>query len=55
MPQTIFITGAASGIGFATAQKLYAQGWILGLADVDEYALAKAIDGWDRSRVFGIV
>ena len=51
MPQTIFITGAASGIGFATAQKLYAQGWILGLADVDEYALAKAIDGWDRSRV----
>jgi len=51
MPQTAFITGAASGIGFATAEKLYQQGWILGLSDIDEPALIDAIAGWDRTRV----
>ncbi|MAD45133.1 MAG: short-chain dehydrogenase [Oceanospirillaceae bacterium] len=51
MPQTAFITGAASGIGFATAEKLYHQGWIIGLADIDEYALSESTSDWDPARV----
>ena len=40
MPQkTIFITGGASGIGRAVAQRFSAQGWFVGLADVDEPGL----------------
>lgn len=34
------ITGAASGIGAATAKLFAAQGWLVGLADVDEAGLA---------------
>jgi len=34
--KTIFITGGASGIGRATAVKFGAQGWFVGLADVNE-------------------
>ena len=38
--RSIFVTGAASGIGRATA-KLFAQrGWFVGLFDVDEAGLA---------------
>ena len=33
--QTIFITGAASGIGRATALQFHARGWFVGAADVD--------------------
>ncbi len=35
-----FITGAASGIGLATAQRFIAEGWHVVAADVDEAALA---------------
>jgi NAD(P)-dependent dehydrogenase (short-subunit alcohol dehydrogenase family) len=38
------ITGAASGIGFATAERLAAEGMKLVLADVEEAALRKAAD-----------
>ncbi len=34
--KTIFITGGASGIGRAVAQKFGARGWFVGLADIDE-------------------
>lgn len=34
------VTGAASGIGFATAQRLARDGWRLALVDVDESRLA---------------
>jgi len=36
---TIFITGAAAGIGRATAELFAARGWFLGLYDVDEAGL----------------
>lgn len=38
--QSIFITGAASGIGLATARLFAAKGWRVGLADRDGEALA---------------
>ena len=37
---TVFITGAASGIGRATATLFAQQGWFVGLADIDSDALA---------------
>ncbi len=36
----IFITGAASGIGRAVAVRFAAQGWFVGLADIDATGLA---------------
>ncbi|HZW12553.1 MAG TPA: SDR family oxidoreductase [Noviherbaspirillum sp.] len=38
--KTIFITGAASGIGRATAQLFARRGWYVGIVDVNEQALA---------------
>lgn len=37
--RTIFITGAASGIGRETALLFAARGWFVGIADVDERSL----------------
>lgn len=42
--KTAFVTGAASGIGFAIAKALSSEGMNVVLADVDEAALAKAKD-----------
>ena len=39
MRKTIFITGAASGIGKATAQRFARDGWLVGLFDIDEPGL----------------
>jgi NAD(P)-dependent dehydrogenase (short-subunit alcohol dehydrogenase family) len=39
--KSIFITGAASGIGRATAEHFARQGWFVGLADIDEKGLAE--------------
>lgn len=36
MAKSIFITGGASGIGRAVAQKFGAAGWFVGIADIDE-------------------
>ena len=36
----IFITGAASGIGRATAMRFASEGWMVGAADLDEAGLA---------------
>ncbi|MBQ1559037.1 MAG: short-chain dehydrogenase, partial [Pseudomonas sp.] len=36
----ILISGAASGIGAATARLFHTRGWRVGLLDVDEKALA---------------
>lgn len=40
--KAIFITGGASGIGLAVARLFAARGWRVGLADIDEAALARA-------------
>ncbi|MEL0251331.1 MAG: SDR family NAD(P)-dependent oxidoreductase, partial [Novosphingobium sp.] len=38
--KTIFITGGASGIGRAVAQRFAQGGWFVGLADIDEAGMA---------------
>lgn len=40
----IFITGGASGIGLATAQRFATEGWFVGLADIDEPGMARALE-----------
>lgn len=39
-PKSIFITGAAAGIGRATARHFAAQGWFVGAFDIDSAGLA---------------
>ena len=47
---TIFITGAAMGIGQATAQYFYAKGWTVGVADLDKEKLEEFAKGKEASR-----
>ncbi|MDN5000111.1 SDR family NAD(P)-dependent oxidoreductase [Bradyrhizobium sp. GCM10027634] len=53
MPQapqkTALVTGAARGIGLATAQKFLAEGWRVALLDIEGELLAKAVAGIGRS------
>ncbi|WP_430461901.1 SDR family oxidoreductase [Thalassolituus sp. LLYu03] len=51
MSKTAFITGAASGIGLATARALYARGWTLAMADINTEALRQLTFDWDHARV----
>jgi len=46
----IFITGAASGIGRATAELFYKKGWTLGLADRDISGLKTLQKDMDKTR-----
>ncbi len=41
--KTIFITGAASGIGLASAKRFAAAGWYVGLSDIDVVGLRAAL------------
>jgi len=41
--KSIFITGAASGIGLATAKRYAKEGWFIGLADVNKSGLDAAL------------
>lgn len=47
---TILITGAASGIGRATADLFYRNGWTVGLLDLNEEPLQQNAAQWDASR-----
>src|SRR5690348_12386803 len=49
--KAIFITGAASGIGLATAKRFASEGWLVGLTDLDGPGLksAKAAIGGDNA------
>ena len=49
--RTVFLTGAASGIGRATAERLYKEGWSLGLAGQHLDDLKTLTAGWDQNRV----
>ena len=41
---SVFITGAASGIGLATAERFVREGWKVAVADIDDAAIEKARD-----------
>lgn len=45
--KTIFITGAAHGIGLATAKRFASQGWFVGLYDVNSEGLEALLDSGD--------
>jgi len=50
--KSIFITGAASGIGRATAILFARNGWIVGCGDINEQELKKLKDEVNSSRFF---
>ncbi len=41
MSKSVFITGAAQGIGLATAERFHEQGWFVGLYDINENGLER--------------
>jgi NAD(P)-dependent dehydrogenase (short-subunit alcohol dehydrogenase family) len=41
--KAVFITGAASGIGLASAKRFAAEGWFVGLSDIDAVGLKAAL------------
>ena len=41
--KAVFITGAASGIGLASAKRFAAEGWFVGLSDIDGIGLKAAL------------
>ncbi len=47
---TLFVTGAAAGIGRAVAERFLEAGWFVGLYDVDEAALDELQRQWGRGR-----
>ena len=50
--QAIFITGGAGGMGLATGKRFAAQGWFVGLVDVDDEGLETAQHQFDPARSF---
>lgn len=44
MPKSIFITGGGSGIGRAIARYFAAEGWLIGLADINEAGMIETSD-----------
>lgn len=54
-PPTALITGAARGIGLATARRFFAEGWQVALLDIDAPELLRAIATFpDASRVLAL-
>ena len=48
-PRSVFISGAARGIGRATAELFLSRGWRVGMYDVDTEAVSDAAAGRDRA------
>jgi len=51
--KSVFITGAANGIGLATARKFASEGWKVGLFDIDGEAIANLLDTTEFSNACG--
>ena len=49
--KTIFITGAASGIGRAVAELFVSKGWFVGIYDIDEEALKELQDAFGDKHI----
>ena len=49
--QTVFITGAASGIGLATAHALSEQGYLVAMADLHLATLQAATQDWQQANI----
>jgi NAD(P)-dependent dehydrogenase (short-subunit alcohol dehydrogenase family) len=52
LTKSILITGAASGIGLATARRFAREGWLVGAFDVNADALARLTDELGSDRAF---
>jgi NADP-dependent 3-hydroxy acid dehydrogenase YdfG len=50
--RTVFLTGASSGIGRTTAERLYKEGWRLGLAGQHLEDLRTMTASWEPERVY---
>lgn len=48
--KTLFITGAAMGIGRSVARLFYENGYNVSIVDIDEEMALKTIEGWDENR-----
>lgn len=57
MSRVAILTGAAGGVGRATAERFAADGWALVLTDVSDavHGVAEAVGKGDRSRAVGVV
>jgi NADP-dependent 3-hydroxy acid dehydrogenase YdfG len=53
--QTIFITGAASGIGKATATLFHSKGWFVGAYDLDQEGLKTLSRELDNNVITGVL
>jgi NAD(P)-dependent dehydrogenase (short-subunit alcohol dehydrogenase family) len=53
-PRSVLVTGAARGIGRATAELFLAGGWRVGMADVDERAVTDAAAGHPLAVAHGL-
>lgn len=51
--KTVFITGAAHGIGQATAKRFSSQGWFVGLYDINQEGLDAMLDSADFPNACG--
>jgi NAD(P)-dependent dehydrogenase (short-subunit alcohol dehydrogenase family) len=51
--KTVFITGAAAGIGLAIARRFAADGWLTGLYDIDEDRIGQLLETPEFSKACG--
>ena len=51
--KTVFITGAAAGIGLAIAQRFAAEGWFVGIYDVNSGAIEQLLQSGEFSNACG--